>query len=150
MPKAPAKKNASVSTKRKGAMEMARSAADKVKKNAEKIKGKRNRPQESDDELDKTNEQHETEEESGEEKSEAGDMSGEISSETEIQALEYEAEVEDQKKVLDTLHKHKEQLKVRIEAAKKTNQAKLTELRKTLDAYPSVRSVLYTIRFRAR
>ena len=38
MPKAPAKKNASVSNKRKGAMDMARSAAEKVKENAEKIK----------------------------------------------------------------------------------------------------------------
>ena len=46
MPKAPAKKNASVSTKKKGAMEMARAAAEKVKKNAEKNKGKRHRPQE--------------------------------------------------------------------------------------------------------
>ena len=93
----------------------------------------------SDNEKWKKNEQDETEEEeSGEEKSEAGD----VSSETEIQALEYEAEVEDQNKVLDTLHKHKEQLKVRIEAAKKNNEAKLTELRETLDAYPSVSSVL--------
>ena len=93
----------------------------------------------SDNEKWKKNEQDETEEEeSGEEKSEAGD----VSSETEIQALEYAAEVEDQNKVLDTLHKHKEQLKVRIEAAKKNNEAKLTELRETLDAYPSVSSVL--------
>ena len=53
MPKAPAKKSASVTTKRKGAMEMARTVAEKVKKNADKIKGKRPRPQESDDELEK-------------------------------------------------------------------------------------------------
>ena len=85
------------------------------------------------------NEQAETEEdESGEGKSEARDDSSEM----EIQTHEYAAEVEDQNKVLDTLHKNKEQLKVRIKAAKKTNEAKLTELRETLNAYPSVRSVL--------
>ena len=123
-------------------MEMTRAVAEKVKKIPDKNKGKRPRPQESDDELEKNNEQHETEEESGKEKSEAGDMSGEISSDTEIRALQNEAEVEDQNKMLDTLNKQKEQLRVRIKAAKKTNQAKLTKLRKTLDAYPSVRSVL--------
>ena len=87
----------------------------------------------------KKNDQDETEEEeSGEGKSEASDDSPE----TEIQTLQCEAEVEDQNKVLDTLHKDKEQLKVRIKAAKKKNEAKLTELRETLNAYPSVRSVL--------
>ena len=122
-------------------MEMAKAAADKVKKSADKPKGKRLREPESDDELAKRkkNDEDETEEdESGEGKSEASDGS----SETEIQTLEYAAEVEDQNKVLDTLHKNKEQLKVRIEAAKKKNEAKLTELRETLNAYPSVRSVL--------
>ena len=78
----------------------------------------------------------------GEEKSDAGDRSGEISSDSEIQALENRAEVENQNKELDTLNKQKEQLRVRIKVAKKTNEAKLTELRKTLDAYPSVSSVL--------
>ena len=93
-----------------------------------------------DDELAKRkkDDQEETEEEeSGEEKSEASDYS----SETEIQTLESAAEVEDQNTKLDALHKNKEQLKVRIEAAKKKNEAKLTELRETLNAYPSVRSV---------
>ena len=136
------KKSAPASTKRMGAMEMAKAAADKVKKSADKPKGKRLRERESDDELakrKKNDDEDETEEdESGEGKSEASDGS----SENEIQTLEYAAEIEDQNKVLDTLHKNKEQLKVRIEAAKKKNEAKLTELRETLNAYPSVRSVL--------
>ena len=38
MPKAPSKKNGSVGTKRKGAMEMARAVAEKVKKTPEKVK----------------------------------------------------------------------------------------------------------------
>ena len=115
-------------------MEIARAVAEKVKKIPDKNEGKKPRPQESNDELEKNNEQDETEEESGEEKNEAGDMSGEISFDTEIRALENEAKVEDQNKTLDTLNKQKEQLRVRIKAAKKTNEAMLTELRKTLDA----------------
>ena len=122
-------------------MEMSKAVAHKVKIHADKQKGKRVKEPKSDDELvkRKKNEQDETEEEeSGEGKSEASDDS----SETEIQTLQCEAEVEDQNKVLDTLHKDKEQLKVRIKAAKKKNEAKLTELRETLNAFPSVRSVL--------
>ena len=123
-------------------MEMAKDVAEKVKRIPEKIKGEKSRQQESDDELHENNEQQETEEESGKEKSEAGDRSGEISSDSEIIALENRAEVENQNKELNTLNKQKEQLRVRIKASKKTNEAKLTELRKTLDAYPSVGSVL--------
>ena len=135
------KKSSPVNTKKKGAMEMAKAAAHKVKLNADKQKGKRAKEPESDDKLvkRKKNEQAETEEEeSGEGKSEASDDS----SEAEMRTLPCEAEVEDQTKVLDTLHKDKEQLKVRIEAAKKKNAAKLTELRETLNAYPSVRYAL--------
>ena len=46
-------KSSPVSTKRKGAMEMAKVTAEKAKKNADKSKGKRSREPESDDELDK-------------------------------------------------------------------------------------------------
>ena len=136
------KKSPTVNTKKKGAMEMAKAVAHKVKIHADKQKGKRVKEPESDDELvkRKKNEQDETEEEeSGEGKSEASDDS----SETEIQTLQCEAEVEDQNKILDTLHKDKEQLKVRIKAAKKKNEAKLTELRETLNAYPGVRYALF-------
>ena len=52
--------------------------------------------------------------------------------------MENRAEVENKNREIDTLNKQKEQLSGRIEAAKKTNEAKLTLLRKTLDAYPSV------------
>ena len=140
MPKTQPKKNGSIGTKKKGAMAMARAAAEKVKKSHEKGKLKKSRPtqKESDDELHENNEQQETEEESGEEKSDTGDRSGEISSDMEIQIMENRAEVENKNKEMDTLNKQKEQLSGRIKAAKKTNEAKLTELRKTLDAYPSV------------
>ncbi len=47
------KKSSPVSTKRKGAMEIARVTAEKAKKNTVKSKGKRSRELESDDELDK-------------------------------------------------------------------------------------------------
>ena len=133
------KKSSPVNTKRKGVMEMARITAEKAKKNADKSKGKRSREPESDDELDKRKKNDETEEdESGDGKSDASD----VSSGKEIEALENEAEVEEQTMELDTLHKNQEQIKVRIEAAKKKNEAKLTELKETLNAYPSVRYVL--------
>ena len=45
------KKSAPASSKKKGAMEMAKAAADNVKKSADKPKGKRLREPESDDEL---------------------------------------------------------------------------------------------------
>ncbi len=45
------KKSPTVNTKRKGAMEMAKAVAEKVKKNAAQHKGKRPRQEESDDEL---------------------------------------------------------------------------------------------------
>ncbi len=111
---------------------MARAVTEKVKKNPGKVKLKKSRQQqlELDDELPEINEQQETKEESGEEKSDACDRSGEMSSDSEIQALENRAEVENQNRELDTLNNQKEQLRVRIEAAKKTNEAKLTELRK--------------------
>ena len=112
----PKKKSSPVSTKRKGAMEMAKVTAEKAKKNADKSKGKRRREPESDDELDKRGKNEETEEdESGDGKSDASD----VSSGKEIEALEHEAEVEEQNMELDTLHKNQEQIKVRIEAAKK-------------------------------
>ena len=121
-------------------MVMARAAAEKVKKSHEKGKPKKIRlqQQESDDELPEINEAQETEEESGEEKSDTGDKSGDISSDSDIQLMENRDEVENKNREMDTLNKQKEQLSGRIEDAKKTNEAKLTELRKTLDAYPSV------------
>ena len=140
----PTKKHANVNTKKKGAMELARVAAERVKKAAEKLKGKRQREAESEDELPeakkKKDDQGETEdEESGAEKS----GTSEYSSETEIQTLESEAEIKDHETVLDALKKSKEQLKLRIEAAKKKNAAKFTELRETLNAYPDVGSVIF-------
>ncbi len=56
MPKAPSKKSGSVGTKRKGAMEMAKAVAEKVTRIPGKIKGKKSRQQESDDELHENNE----------------------------------------------------------------------------------------------
>ncbi len=47
------KKSPTVNTKKKGAMEMAKAAAEKVKKNAVKHKGKRPRQVESDDKLER-------------------------------------------------------------------------------------------------
>ena len=108
------RKNTQVNPKRKGAMEMPKTAAEKVNLNANRPKGKRLREQESDDDelvKSKKTAQDETEEEESEE--------SDVSSETKIQKLECAAEVEDQHTVLDTLNKNKEQLKVRIEAAKK-------------------------------
>jgi hypothetical protein len=138
--KAQSKKNGSVGTKTKGAMAMAKAVAEKVKRSHEKGKTKKLRlqQQESDDELPEINGAQETEEESGEEKSDTGDRSGDFSSDTEMQLMEKRAEVENKNREMDTLNKQKEQLSGRIEDAKKTNEAKLTELRKTLDAYPSV------------
>ena len=138
--KAQSKKNGSVGTKTKGAMAMAKAVAEKVKRSHEKGKKKKLRlqQQESDDELPEINGAQETEEESGEEKSDTGDRSGDFSSDTEMQLMEKRAEVENKNREMDTLNKQKEQLSGRIEDAKKTNEAKLTELRKTLDAYPSV------------
>ena len=119
-------------------MEMAKDVAEKVKRIPEKIKGGKSRQQESDDELHENNEQQETEEESGEEKSDTGDKSGDISSDSDLPLMENRDEVENKIREMNTLNKQKEQLSGRIEAAKKTNEAKLTLLRKTLDAYPSV------------
>ena len=42
----------------------------------------------------------------------------------------------DRTAVLHALHKNKEELKIRIEVAKKKNDAKFSELRETLNAYP--------------
>jgi outer membrane murein-binding lipoprotein Lpp len=140
----PVKKKANVNTKKRSAMELARVAAEKVKKAADKHKMKRPREAESEDELlsvkKKKDDREETDDdESGEEKSGVSDCS----SETEIQTLESAAEVKDHNTVLDALHKNKQQLKLRIEAAKKkTNEAKMTELRETLNSYPDVRSVI--------
>ena len=123
---------------------MAKAVAEKVKRSHEKGKPKKlsHQQPELDDELTENNEAQETEEESGEEKSDTVDRSGEISSDSDIQLMENRAEVENKNREMDTLNKQKEQLSGRIEDAKKTNEAKLTELRKTLDAYPSVSSVL--------
>ena len=139
----PTKKNANVNTKKRGAMEMARVAAEKVKKAADKHKMKRTREAESEDELQsvkkKKDDREETkDDESGEEMSGASDCS----SETEIQKLESAAEVKDHNTKLAALNKNKQQLKLKIEAAKKKNEAKMTELRETLNSYPDVRSVI--------
>jgi hypothetical protein len=103
-------------------MEMARVAAEKVKA-ADKHKMKRTREEESEDELlsvkKKKDDREETDnDESGEEMSGVSDCS----SETEIQKLESAAEVKDQNTELDALNKNKQQLKLKIEAAKKTTK----------------------------
>ena len=46
--------------------------------------------------------------------------------------------------ILHALHKNKEELKIRIEDAKKKNDVKFSELRETLNAYPAVSTfILY-------
>ncbi len=76
------------------------------------------------------------EEESEEEKSdESGYASN--SSETEIKKFETAAEIKNWNAKLHALNKNKEALEIRIEAAKKTNDAKYSELTETLITNPA-------------
>ena len=53
-------------------------------------------------------------------------------------------EIKDRTAVLHALHKNKEKLKIRIEAAKKKNDVEFSKLRETLNAYPAVSTfILY-------
>ena len=53
-------------------------------------------------------------------------------------------EIKDITAVLHALHKNKEELKIRIEDAKKKNDVKFSELKETLNAYPAVSTfILY-------
>ena len=46
--------------------------------------------------------------------------------------------------ILHALHKNKEELKIRIDAAKKKNDVEFSKLRETLNAYPAVSTfILY-------
>jgi hypothetical protein len=77
-----------------------------------------------------------------EEESEEGSYDDSTSSETGIKRLEAECVVNEGRAKLHALERDSDALKVRIEAAKKTNVNQLAELSQTLNAYPSTVSTL--------
>ncbi len=137
------KAEAKTNTKTKGAMALAEKAAANAKKGAEKNgMSKRGREKESDDELPLSKKGKAGEEVSEEEESEEGSDDASTSSETGIKMLEAESVVNEGRAKLQALERDSDTLKARIEAAKKTNVNKHTELRQTLNAYPSAVSTL--------
>ena len=62
-----------------------------------------------------------------------------------LKKLETAAEIKDRTAILHALHKNMEELKIRIEDAKKKNDVKFSELKETLNAYPAVSTfILYS------
>ncbi len=57
-----------------------------------------------------------------------------------LKKLETAAEIKDRTAVLHALHKNKEELKIKIKAAKKKNDAKFSKLRETLNQLCSSRN----------